>query len=290
MPLWRQLLLGGYYYGSQPWRAWRSARMRAAGAAPVIVLFYHRVADTQPNPWTTSNHTFSRQIRWLKSHFDMISLLEAQRRIRSRFNGRPSIAITFDDGYADNCQAALPLLIAERIPCTYFVTAHNVIAGAPFEHDIARGKPLAPNTTKQLVGLARSGIEIGAHTRTHPDLGCISDPDRLHDEVVAARDDLEKLCGTRIRYFAFPFGQHANLNAEIFYLARDAGYDGVCSAYGGFNFPGEDAFHLQRIHVDDDMIRLKNWSTVDPRKLRSVRRYEYRSCRSECIEPIGAGA
>jgi hypothetical protein len=50
-------------------------------------------------------------------------------------------------------------------------------------------------------------------------------------------------------------------------MARDAGYRGVCSAYGGYNFPGDDAFHLQRIHGDAEMIRLKNWITMDPRKL-----------------------
>ena len=51
------------------------------------------------------------------------------------------------------------------------------------------------------------------------------------------------------------------------------GYAGVCSAYGGFNFPGDDPFHLQRIHADDDLIRLKNWVTVDPRKLQETRQF-----------------
>ena len=63
-------------------------------------------------------------------------------------------------------------------------------------------------------------------------------------------------------------------------MARQAGYAGVCSAYGGFNFPGDDPFHLQRIPVDDDMIRLKNWVTMDPRKLRT-RRFEYREVRGQ---------
>ena len=41
----------------------------------------------------------------------------------------------------------------------------------------------------------------------------------------------------------------------------------VCSAYGDYNFPGDDPFHIRRIHVDD-MLRLKNWGTIDPRRLR----------------------
>ena len=49
-----------------------------------------------------------------------------------------------------------------------------------------------------------------------------------------------------------------------FQLARIAGYKGVCSGYGGFNFPGDDAFHLQRIHVDDDMISAEKLDQRNP--------------------------
>src|SRR5690349_17691075 len=121
MSWWRKLLLAAYYHGTVPYRAWRGRRTCAAGRAPVMVLFYHRVADDAASPWTLSNRAFAAQIRWLKSRFDMVSLAEAQRRIASRENQRPSVSITFDDGYAANCHVALPMLIAERIPCTYFV-------------------------------------------------------------------------------------------------------------------------------------------------------------------------
>jgi hypothetical protein len=49
-------------------------------------------------------------------------------------------------------------------------------------------------------------------------------------------------------------------------IAKAAGYEAVCSAFGGYNFPGGDAFHLRRIHADEGMIRLKNRVTVDPRQ------------------------
>ena len=48
-------------------------------------------------------------------------------------------------------------------------------------------------------------------------------------------------------------------------MAREAGYAGVVSAYGGCNFPGDDEFHLQRIQADKDMIRFRKRMTVDPR-------------------------
>src|SRR5206468_851008 len=68
--------------------------------------------------------------------------------------------------------------------------------------------------------------------------------------------------------FAFPYGQHENLSAEAIRIAFEARYAGVCSAYGGYNFPGDDSFHLRRFHADCEFIRFKNWLTVDPRKLR----------------------
>ncbi len=284
----KSLLLGCYYYGSCPHRAWRNAQLRASGRSPVIVLFYHRIADDRANAWTAPYAMFERQMRWLKRHCDLVSLADAQQRIRDGRNERPCVSITFDDGYADNCRHALPLLIAERIPCTYFVCSRHVIEGLPFPHDVANGRPLAPNTPQQIRELALAGIEIGAHTRTHADLGRTADPDRLIDELVGARHELEELTGAPARYFAFPFGQHANLSAVAFQFARSAGYEGVCSAYGGYNFPGDDPFHLQRIHGDDSMIQLKNWITLDPRKLQSIRRYEYRS--EPLTEPSGACA
>ena len=273
----KRLLLNLYYGGSYPLRVWQNAQRRRQGRAPIMVLFYHRIADDRPNDWTASNATFARQIQWLKRRFDMVSLVEAQRRIRAERNDRPCVSITFDDGYADNCAQALPLLIAERIPCTYFVATRNILEGTPFPHDAAHGMPLEPNTVAQIRNLSDSGIEMGVHTRTHADLGRIHDPHKLYEEMVVAREELASLTGSHPRYFAFPFGQHANLNPLAFRLAREAGYAGVCSAYGGFNFPGDDPFHLQRIHVDDDMIRLKNWVTVDPRKLRAIERYPYAS-------------
>lgn len=267
------LLLDLYRRGSWPYRWWWRRRAACARRAPVIVLFYHRIADDQANSWTTSNRMFARQIRWLARHVELVSLEEAQRRIRDG-NTRPCASITFDDGYAANCQKAIPLLVRSRIPCTYFVTLGNVLEGKPFAHDVAQGNGFAPNTLDQLRAMVSAGIEIGAHTYTHPDLGRVTDEARLEHEILEAGQRLGDLLNRPVRYFAFPFGQRANLSSRAFQLAREAGYRAVCSAYGGYNFPGDDPFHLQRIPVDDEMIRLKNWVTVDPRKVR-IRRFEY---------------
>lgn len=290
MPWWKQFLLGCYYGTTLPGRYFLGRRMAAAQRAPVLVLFYHRVADDAPSDWTCPTATFARQMRWIKKRFDVVSLSEAQHRIRNGINDRPAISVTFDDGYAENCQFAIPLLLREEIPCTYFVATRYIFEGLPFPHDVSRGRRLPPNTIEQLRKMAAAGIEIGAHTRTHIDLGTVSDEQRIFDEVVTAGEELQAALGHTVRYFAFPYGLHANLNRVAFQMAYEAGYEAVCSAYGAFNFPGDDAFHLQRIHGDPQMVRFKNWTSIDPRKLHVPRfRYELRPAATGTSCPPGSG-
>jgi peptidoglycan/xylan/chitin deacetylase (PgdA/CDA1 family) len=260
------LLLNGYYAATWPRRRRANRERCAQGKAPILVLFYHRIADDRATPWTHSYRLFARQMRWLKKHCELISLEEAQRRIRRGVNDRIAVSITFDDGYADNCDRALPLLIAEKISCTYFVSLRNVLKGKPFSHDLRRGATCRPNTIPELCWMAEQGIEIGAHTRTHADLGRVIDECKLYDEVVVAGEELQAAVGHPVRYFSFPFGLPQNLNLRAFQMAYEYGYEGVCSAYGDYNFPGDDPFHLRRIHVEN-MGRLRNWGTIDPRKI-----------------------
>ena len=274
MQLWKRLLLTFYYHATSPARAWDYWQEASHDHLPVSILYYHRIADDRATPWTLSNAMFVRQITWLRERFDLVSLSDGQARIRRGYNPQPCVSITFDDGYADNCQQAIPWLIKERIACTYFVTLGNVLNEEPFSHDLVLGHRFAPNTLEQLRAMAAAGIEIGAHGYTHTDLGPIADRRLLRHEVVTAKLDLQAAVGRAVRYFAFPFGLYANLNPAAFALAKQAGYAGVCSAYGGLNFPGDDSFHLQRIPVDETMIRLKNWVTMDRRKLRT-RRFVY---------------
>jgi peptidoglycan/xylan/chitin deacetylase (PgdA/CDA1 family) len=265
----KHALLAAWYYGTLAYRWWANHRAARHGRMPVMVLFYHRVADEKPNAWTMPTAMFAEQMAWLRRHCEVVSLAEAQRRVREGYNDRPAVAVTFDDGYADNCRAALPLLVEQGIPCTYFVCTRHVLEGVPFPHDVALGRPLRPNSIDELRELAEQGIEIGAHTRTHADLGKLDADAVLYDEVVAAGEDLAAALGRPIRYFAFPYGMPANLNMAAFRLLREAGYEGACSAYGAYNVPGTEAFHVRRIHADSDMLRFKNWLTVDPRKART---------------------
>jgi len=267
-------LIGMYYLATLPGRKWAAARKAAAGQAPIIGLFYHRVADDDLNAWTISTDRFQAQIEWLRHSYDLITLVEAQQRMGSAGNNRPAVCITFDDGYADNCNVAVPWLINQGVPFTYFVSTSHILEGRPFLHDLDCQRPLPPNTPAQLRAMADAGVELGAHTRTHANLGPITDEALLQSEIAGSKRDLEQMIDRAVRYFAFPFGLHANLSQAAFRIAYQSGYWGVCSAYGGYNLAGDDPFHIHRIHGDPSWARFRNWLTCDPRKLRQIERFK----------------
>ena len=270
-----------YYLATLPKRRQSSAQMQKDHKTPVMVLFYHRVANTSPNDWTISPEQFRRQISWVRERYDIVSLHDAQLRIGADDNKRPTVCITFDDGYADNCETAVPWMLDQEIPFTYFVTSNHVQSGEPFAHDVAAGNPLKPNTIEQIHEMASAGVEIGAHSRTHTDLGQLENEQMLFDEIVGSKRDLEEMLDRPVRYIAFPFGMPSNMSTAAFRIAFQAGLWGACSAYGGYNMPGDDPFHLQRIHGDPQWARFRNWLTVDPRKLSQKRQFDpgdYRIC------------
>ncbi|QDT03761.1 Gellan lyase precursor [Rubripirellula lacrimiformis] len=253
---------------ARPVRRARLLQAAKQGRAPISISFYHRVSDTHPNGWTISNDQFLRHIDHCQQHFEMIGLDEVQRRVRTSQSHTAAISITFDDGYGDNVDFAMPLLIQRGIPCTYFVTTANVRDQIPFEHDVNLGVPLPVNTIGQIRELADAGIEIGCHTRNHVDFSKIHDPEVIRDEVARAKDDLEQMIGRRVRYFAFPFGMPAQLTQAAIEVIGESGFDGFCSAFGAYNLVDRDWFHLRRFHGDPEFARLQNWLSIDPRKIR----------------------
>ena len=235
---------------------------------PIAILFYHRVADTHPNPWTISRRNFAQHLDWLEQNFDVVTLAEAQRRMRSQGNTRPTVAITFDDGYAENCDFAIPELQRRGLPATYFVATTSIRTGAPFAHDLQRNCPLKPHTISEVHDIARAGFEIGGHTKNHVDIGRLTERGPLEDEILGSIEELESWDVGPVRYFSFPFGMPQNTSQTAVDILLRAGLSGFCTAYGAWNWPGSRGYHLRRIHADPGMQTLRNWLTLDPRKLR----------------------
>jgi peptidoglycan/xylan/chitin deacetylase (PgdA/CDA1 family) len=244
---------------------------------PAAILFYHRVANHCPNDWTISESGF-------KTHLDMIaklgsfaSLSEIQAEQRSGIRDRRKVAITFDDGYQDNLRWAIPELLRRKIPVTYFVTTNNVEFQRPFAHDLQFHRhPLHVNKKSEICELAEAGIEIGGHTADHIDLGQDWPRERLKLELEDTRKRLQDWTGQPINHFAFPYGQLQNISQAAIDVVCEAGYQSFCSAFGGWNHPGEDDFHLHRFHGDPCTRALRNWLTLDPRKLNIHKSLVYR--------------
>ncbi len=262
---WKSNLIDAYRLSTTPIRAWRKSSLVRAGQLPVFVLFYHRVSDRHTNPWSMTCKNFEQQIDWLQDNFQLAGLDECQQIISSGFNQTPTLAITFDDGYAENLEFALPMLIERRIPFTYFVAWGHIIEQRPFEHDVDRGVPLPVHTPESILALANAGVEIGLHTRNHVNVGEITDKDELYDELVVTGRELAAYIEKPVRYFAFPYGQYQHLTAEAFQLLKAEGFQGACTTLPSGNPIGEDPFQINRYHGDPSLSRIKNWLSFDPR-------------------------
>lgn len=231
----------------------------------MTVLLYHHVATEVTASWMTSLKAFRRHVEWLRHHADVVPLEEIQHRLMSgNSESYPCVAITFDDGYAANLSEAIPLLLDAGMPFTFFVTVSNLLSGEPFRHDLERGEPSRPLSRRELCDLAAAGVEIGSHGLTHVDFSTL-DVKELGREITESKGILEDILGQPVRSLAVPYGQPRQMTPHLFRMAREAGYDRVCSAYGGYNISGQQWFHIRRFHGDDPLIRLINRVTLDPR-------------------------
>ncbi len=93
---------------------------RATGK--LLVLTYHRVLETYDAIINEIDAVqFTQQMETLAEYFNVISLAEGVERLQAGTLAAGSVCITFDDGYRDNFDVALPILDALDLPATFFV-------------------------------------------------------------------------------------------------------------------------------------------------------------------------
>ena len=215
--------------------------------------------------------------------------------------------MTFDDGYANNCDVALPILAAYKIPATVFIAPAFLNGGrmfndtiieslrrAPTELDLRSeqlgvlrltdlqsrvhaiekvitalkhlepqqrweaaerirrrcGAPLPDDlmmSDEQVRKLHRAGIEIGAHTITHPILTRV-DANTARREIEDSRSRLEEIINAPVRSFAYPNGRPIrDYDATHVAIVKECGFDFAVSTAWGAATSGSDYYQIPRI-------------------------------------------
>jgi peptidoglycan/xylan/chitin deacetylase (PgdA/CDA1 family) len=144
-----------------------------AARSPGIILAYHRVTNlaTDPQMLAVTPANFAEQLAILREHFNLITLREMTQRLAT---GQPiagCVALTFDDGYADNLYEAKPLLERHLVPATVFIASNHIGASAEFWWDELERLLLQPGTLPSTLTLAIGNREYSWQIDDDADYG-----------------------------------------------------------------------------------------------------------------------
>jgi len=215
-----------------------------------MILMYHGVAEVadDPNQLCVTPRRFAEQMAWLKRRglrgVGIGTLVDAVRAGRHR----GLVGITFDDGYVNVLEAALPELLRHGFTASMYIISGRL--GGSNEWDEGPRWPLM--SADQVGELAAVGMEIGSHSATHRRLAGLR-TDQLEAEINGSRTSLGELMGAQIRGFAYPYG---SMDAAAREAVRVAGYDYACAVQTPMTKLGFMA--LPRIYVgqQDDARRM----------------------------------
>jgi peptidoglycan/xylan/chitin deacetylase (PgdA/CDA1 family) len=223
-------------------------------SARLPVLLYHRVGPPGQGEHlalTVTPEKFASQLRTLvRRGFTGIS---AASWFAALTDGvalpRRPILLTFDDGYADLNDHALPALQRLGWKATVFVSTSTIGGTSDWDGDAAQ--PLL--SAEEIGAWAARGFEFGGHGATHCDLTCVG-PERLRDEVVGGRDTLAELLDRPVTTFAYPYGSFNDQVREVVGRCFDLAFGLV----EGLNDAATDRTRLRRTMVQpgDTMLDL----------------------------------
>ncbi|MEO7962105.1 MAG: polysaccharide deacetylase family protein [Ginsengibacter sp.] len=102
-----------------------------------VILMYHRIGPAEVDPWqlAVSEEHFEAHLLYLQKKNFVIPLPQLVAELKEGHIRKKCVAITFDDGYLDNYQNALPLLKRYNLPATFFITSKNIDTSEEFWWD-----------------------------------------------------------------------------------------------------------------------------------------------------------
>jgi peptidoglycan/xylan/chitin deacetylase (PgdA/CDA1 family) len=221
--------------------------MIAPSRPPVPILMYHEIAG----PAETDSHlavppgNFASQLAYLHdAGFQTITagtLAESMNGGAAQLPER-AVVLTFDDGFEDFYRQALPLLVRYGFTASLYVTTGWVQDAGPLAAGERPGRMLC---WSQVAEAAGAGIEIGAHSRLHPQLDQLP-RQQLREELRVSKAQLEDRLGQAVPGLAYPFGYSS---AAVRDEARAAGHGYACAVGNTLPGPGSDPLALPRLTV-----------------------------------------
>lgn len=183
------------------------------------VLMYHSISRPggDHDAHCVSPERFEAQMLYLKRHGMRGVAVTELRRVT---DARGLVGITFDDGYEDFLDTAVPILERLEFSATVFVVAGMLGGENTWEH---RGGPRPPLKLLGADGVREvyeRGMEVGSHSVTHPRLSGLNTETLMH-EVADSRRMLSEIVNAPVEGFCYPYG---DLDGPAVQAAREAGY------------------------------------------------------------------
>ncbi len=206
----------------------------------VFILSYHSIAS---DGWRFSidPHVIKKQIDYLQKHYAMITLKDLELFLAGKKTmQKPSVILTFDDGYKD-ILTIKDYLVTKKIRPALFILS---------DRERANWQELGTKrqflNKEEIRSLIKLDWEIGCHSATHDNLSTIH-KDMLEKEVVQAKKTLEKELQMPINYFAYPRGKYS---PKVRTVIKAAKYSMAFTMDDGFITTQSDAYTLPRVGID----------------------------------------
>jgi peptidoglycan/xylan/chitin deacetylase (PgdA/CDA1 family) len=198
---------------------------------------------------------FKKQIAYLQQNFQIISMNDVEEYLEGKKKIiKPSVVITFDDGYK-NVLETKEFLKNNTISPTLFAIADSDNANRA---ELETNLPFLSNS--DLEGLIKNAWELGSHSLTHPNFKNM-DTDEIKREIYNSKKVLEKTLGTKIKYIAYPKGKY---DKAILKEVADSGYELGLSMDDALISPSTNRFIIPRVGIDGSHSFTEFKATIRP--------------------------
>lgn len=218
-------------------------RHRQTEGPGIRFLFYHRISNDR-DELAESPARFREQMSFLAAEgYQVIDVVSASELLARGECPPRVIALSFDDGYRDVADNAMPTLERHGFRATVFVVPGAIDGRVTFSW-YRRQPPLL--LWDDIVALDRaSPLRFEAHTLTHPNLTMLPE-DEARGEIVGSKSALESRLGRSVRAFCYPNGIFGSRERS---MVRAASYTSSVCCEPGVNVSTSDRFALHRTQI-----------------------------------------